>query len=866
VGFHVPVLVEREHPLARLTALLDEAAGGSGRLVFLGGEAGVGKTSLVGALVGAAAGRLAVRRGECDSITTTAALGPFIEAVPELSEVLEQAADVDRLRLFHRLRSALSAEPTLLVLEDVHWADEATLDLLRFLGRRLAALPLLVVATFRDDEVPGGSPLTGVLGDLATAPGVSRLSLSPLTEGGVRQLLESAGSPLDAAQLHRSTGGNPFYVSEVIASGWLQLPATVRDAVLARTARLSPAAQGVLAASAVLGQRADLPLLLTVSGQSAAAVDECVGSGVLVGDAEGWAFRHELARQAVEQTLTPGTRVRLHVAALSALRTLGGADGSRMAYHAAAAGDRDAVLEYAPGAAARSARLGAHREAAEQYRLALRFADAGHGDRVALLEALSYECYLTDQAQDAWAARRSALELSAEAGDLRAVGTDQRWLSRLSWFLGRNADAEQYGAQSVATLERVDDGHELAMAYSNLALLRMLGGDLAGAIAWGQRALGLARRIHDRDVEIHALNNIGTAMATDDDGIDGRARLAQSLDLALAADAHEHAARAYTNLGSVAVTNYRLADADRTLRAGLAYCDERDLDSWGLYIAAWLARSLAEQGRYAEADACASSILRRPHLSPVTRIPAAVVSGLLAIRRGQDDAGQLAGALAMAAGTGESQRLVPAACGLAEAAWLAGRLDEIEPAVEAAWPAALAHPNRWALGELSWWLAVAGVRRPTPAPVARPFRLLLDGDWKAAAHAWRELGCPLWAARALASSPDLSDGREALELVDRIGAPAVRRAMLRDRHAAGIPVPRGPQAARQANPAGLTARELEVLRLLAQGLSDAELAQRLFLSQKTVGHHVSAVLHKLGEPTRARAVAAAVRRRIVAAE
>jgi DNA-binding CsgD family transcriptional regulator/tetratricopeptide (TPR) repeat protein len=866
VRFDVAVLLEREHPLARLTALLEEAAGGSGRLVFLGGEAGVGKTSLVAALVGATAGRLTVRRGACDSIATTAALGPLVEAVPELSDVLEQAADVDRLQLFRRLRAVLSAEPTLLVLEDVHWADEATLEMLRFLGRRLSALPLLVVATYRDDEVAVDSPLTGVLGDLATSPGVSRLGLSPLSEAAVRQLLESAGSPLDAAELRRSTGGNPFYVSEVLASGVLELPPTVRDAVLARTSRLRPAAQEVLAAAAVLGQRADLGLLLAVSGQPASAVDECVRSGVLVGEGEGWAFRHELARLAVEQTLAPTTRIRLHAQALSALRALGGADGRRMAYHAAASGDRDAVLEYAPGAAARSARLGAHREAADQYRLALRFADAARGDRVALFEALSYECYLTDQIEDALAARRAAMELSVRAGDTRAVGTDQRWLSRLSWFLGRTDEAEQYGARAVATLEGVDDGHELAMAYSNLAQLRMLGGDSAGAVHWGERALALARRSHDREAEIHALNNIGTALASDDDAIDGRARLAQSLDLALAADAPEHAARAYTNLGSVAVINYRLADADRTLRAGLAYCDERDLDSWGLYMAAWLARSLAEQGRYAEAEECAARVLSRPHLSPVTRMAAAVVAGVLAIRRGEDDGGQLAGALTLAAPTGETQRLVPVACARAEAAWLAGRPDDIVTAVDAAWPAAIARPNRWALGELSWWLAVAGVRRPTPLPVARPFQLLLDGAWQAAAAAWRELGCPLWTAQALASSPDLADAREALELVDRIGAPAVRTAILRGRHTAGIPVPRGPQSARRANPAGLTARELEVLRLLAEGLSNAELAQRLFLSEKTVGHHVSSVLHKLGEPTRSRAVAAALRRRIVAAE
>src|SRR5205085_1158703 len=176
-----------------------------------------------------------------------------------------------------------------------------------------------------------------------------------------------------------------------------------------------------------------------------------------------------------------------------------------------------------------------------------------------------------------------------------------------------------------------------------------------------------------------------------------------------------------------------------------------------------------------------------------------------------------------------------------------------------AWAGALEFPNSWALGELSWWLAVAEVRRPTPIPVAAPFALLLEGSWRAAAEAWTAVGCPLWAALALGASPDAEDGRRALELLDPLAVPAVREALLRDRHALGIPVPRGPRASSRGNPAQLTGRELEVLALLAEGLSNADLARRLYLSEKTVGHHVSAILRKLGEPTRSRAVAAALR-------
>jgi len=870
------VLLEREDAFAALIALAEKAATGTGGLVFVGGEAGVGKTALCGALLEHAAALLAVRSGGCDNVTTAAALGPLVDAAPELTAVIEdESATVDRLRLFRRLRAVLSVEPTLLVLEDVHWADEATLAMLRFLGNRLDGLPLLVLATFREDEVATGHPLTVVLGELATGPAVCRIQLRPLSVDGVRRLVEAGGSCLDPVELHSRTNGNPFYVTEVVASCDEWLPDTVRDAVLARASRLSPAGRAVLAAAAVLGQRADLQTLTTVSGQQPAAVDECVQGGMLVGDGKAWTFRHELARLAVEQTLSPAIRNELHAAALQALRAAGLADDRRLAHHAAASGDRAAAWEHAPRAAARAARLGAHREAAELYRLALRFCPAdrelaaANGNsstacgRAELLASLSYECYLTDQLLEAYEARRAALELFERSGRLVAVGTAQRWLSRLAWFLGRNAESRRYAESAVSTLESLGASADLAMAYSNQAQLRMLDSDPDGALSWGNRAIELARRFGDQEAEIHALNNIGTAQGTYGDSLAGQQRLVHSLDLALAADATEHAARAYTNLGGLLQRSFRLRDADRWLRTGIGYCTEHGLDSWGLYMSTALAASLAEQGRYAEAQDCVDTVLGKAQLAPITRIRATVVAGQLAVRQGRDPAVYLDEALALAAATGETQRLVPTAVARAEAAWLTGDPERMVAEIDRAWSLSVAHPHPWDLGQLSWWLAMAGIRRPTPVPVARPFAFLLEEVWRAAAEEWQALGCPLWQAMALAGVPELAAARHGLELVRSLGATAVRQAMLANRHARGLPVPRGPRPSSRRNPSGLTARELDVLRLLVDGLSNAEVARRLYLSEKTVGHHVSSVLHKLGEPTRSRAVVAALRQGIV---
>jgi DNA-binding CsgD family transcriptional regulator/tetratricopeptide (TPR) repeat protein len=750
--------------------------------------------------------------------------------------------------------------------------------MLRFLGRRLAGLPLLVVATYRDDQAAASSRLTGVLGDLATAPHVARETLVPLTVAAVRELTRDARMDVGAEELHTTTGGNPFYVTEILAAPRNSLPVTIRDAVLSRIATLSDDGRRVLAAAAVLARPAGLDLLTAVAGVRMAAVDECVRHGVLVTDERGLRFRHELARRAVEDTLFPGARAHLHGRALQALRASRAPDEGRLTHHAAAAGEAAAVLEFAPRAAARASRLGAHREAAEGYRLALLWAAGVLGDpdprRAELLEALAYECYLTDELAEALDARRRALRLAERIGDARATGRNQCWISRLCWPLGRHEDSEVFAGRAVTTLERAaEDGPELAMAYSNLAQRRLLSGDTPAAVAAGNRAIELARRIGDRNVEIDALNNVGTALSAVDDDAEGTRLLHRSLDLALLDDVHALAARAWTNLGSIAVRNRRLADADRLLRAGVDWCAERDLDFWTLHMQAWLARSLAEQGRLVEAAQLAEQVLDRPRLSAVTRMMAASVAGIAACRQGRPGVERLAEALDLATGGGTADRAPPVSAARvevawlaarAEAAWLAGRLPDIVDEVDRAWPAAVALRNPWTLGELSWWLSVTGLHRRTPAPVAAPFALMLDGSWREAARAWNELGCPLWEAMALGASADLADGRRAAEIAERLGAAAVREALLRSRQAQGIPVPRGPRGSPADHPARLTARELEVLEQLSRGMTNAAIGQRLFLSEKTVGHHVSAILRKLDEPTRAGAVAAALRREIIA--
>ena len=859
------VLLEREPLLASLSSYLDEATAGTGRAVFLGGEAGSGKTSLVNHFAGSVGERLRVLRGTCDGTGTPRPLGPLVDVAMALGpSVVDQLGSDQPLRgtLFPAVRMALTTQPTLFLVEDAHWADEASLDMIRFLARRLADTRVLYVVTFRDDEVPADHPLTVVMGDLATTAGVARMQVPLLTLAAVAELIDAAGKDTDAAELHRRTGGNPFFVTEAISTDSAGIPPSVRDAVLARAARLPPPSRAALAAAAVIGPRCDVPLLLAVSGQPASAVDECVHSGVLLSAGVEVSLRHELARQVIEESLTSATRVRLHGLVLDSLTQIGVVDHRRLAHHAEASARSAAVAAHAPLAARRAARLGAHREAATHYRAALRHG-AGLSDsvRADLLEALSYECYLTDQLSEAFDARTVALDLRRDDGDPRLIGTDLRWLSRLCWFNGNNADADRYGKEAVAVLEPLGAGPELAMAYSNMAQLRMLVDDTDGALSWGGRAIELANQISDQDVLIHALNNVGTARLRGADPSEGVALLHNSLDRALAMEAEEHAARAFNNLGVGHLEQWSLRAAEKYFREGIAYCVDRDLDPWRLSMEAELAKVLVHRGRSAEGRSIARRVLRHPRLSLAARIPALTVVGLVSVRLGEPPAAALlAEAGAAAESTDEPQHLVPVAAALAELAWTAGHPETIIEETEQAWTGALKTENPWALGELGWWRLLGGAQPPASTAMSEPFALMVGGEMGAAAAQWAAIGVPHLQALALAASNELPDTRRALGILESLGAAATASAVMRHLRQRGLPVPRGPRPATRDNPAGLTAREFDVLRLLADGLSNAELARRLTLSERTVVHHVSAVLRKLDAPSRSRAVAIATKR------
>jgi DNA-binding CsgD family transcriptional regulator/tetratricopeptide (TPR) repeat protein len=864
------MLLERDPSLEALSAHLREARTRGGRIVMVAGEAGVGKTSLVRAF--AATSGVTAYEGACDALSTPRPLGPLVDIAPHIggstANLLTSGAPA--ADIFRSFLETLSARPGpgIVVFEDVHWADDATLDLFRYLGRRIAGTAALVVATYRDDEVRGAHPLRVAMGDLATSAAVHRMWVAPLSVGAVGQLArEMCGDrPIDAGSLHGRTGGNPFFVTEVLAVGATgangdAVPPTVTDAVLARTARLPSDARALLESASVIGAPAAPSLLARVSTREVpdraaarCAIETLLDAGFLREDPDGLVFRHELARAAIERDLAPGRRQQLHARVLAVLRTAPVAPGimARLAHHAEAAADTDAVLRFAPAAAARASAVRGHREAAAQYERALRFAERLEPlERAELLEAWSYECWLTNRIADAMEGRREAADIRRAGGDRRRQADDLVWLSQMLRGSGRAAEAEAAGAAAVDALRGLPPGRELAWAYSNLATHRMQDERTEEAIEWAQRAIDLATEVGDVRTLVTALASLGGALAKAGRG--GRQELERSRDLAMEAGLDAEAARAHVNLYAAVEAERHYDGTDLRYADALEFLTERDLDTWVVFLHALRCVTLLHVGRWDEGADLAAFVMANDPPEDTAWIALAVL-GAIRSRRGHADAPEaLDAALAAAEPFGGVTASGWVRVLRAEAAWLRGDREAAREEAAAGWATLAPDTHPWAAGELAAWMWRTGDMPAMPAGLrfARPYELTMAGDAEAASVEWNRMGCPFDGALALSDSAAEAAQRGALASFASLGAGAAAAMMRRKLRAAGARmVAVGPRAPARGNPFGLTARELEVMKLVAEGFEDREIAERLVLSPRTVSHHVSNVLAKVGSRNR----------------
>jgi DNA-binding CsgD family transcriptional regulator/tetratricopeptide (TPR) repeat protein len=858
------MLIERADELRALNSALRGAMEGHGRIVILSGEAGIGKTALLREFASNAPARAKFCWGGCEALFTPRPLGPLQDMAqmidPDIAVLLEQSAAQDRI--FPALLGALQKSPLChaLIFEDVHWADNATLDLIKYLGRRVAILRTLIVLTLRSDELGADHPLAQVLGDLPSAQ-TERIALNPLSPDGVRQLAENAGSALKG--LFEVTSGNPFFVTELLAGGagvGSGIPASVRDAVWSRLSRLSVQERELLEVMSIMPGSIEPELVRRLIADGAdAAIDSCMEKGLLVRDAAGLLlFRHELARKATLERLSPSRQKALHAKVDWAMAGGGDAMLARRVHHADGSGNAERVLALVPAAAAQAARMGAHLQAVAHLAAGLKHVDAAKPEQAAqLYEDWAYEAALAIKIDDSIIeARHKAAALWRQLGRLDKVGLNLRWLSRLHWYRGEAQQAKEFIDQAAMELEALPPGPELAMTYSARSQWHMLHDRMDEAIIWGKRAIELAEPLGETETRVHALNNVGSALLFSGQS-GGEAYLEESLSLALEHGFHEQAARAYTNYAEASVLFKQFDRAERLLAEGIAFDTSHDLDSWTHYLVGRQALLRLEQGRLREAETIASGVMKLEQLTLLMKLPALTVLATVRARLGEEDAPELlARALKDALATGEPQYVTPARFGLIEAAWLSG--DETALRAELAEMARmdLEKFDPWEISDFASWWERSGGKAPFPMPqadFAPPRKLEERGDYSAAADEWIRLGLPYKAALTLLLDPASADGQHLvravsiLEELEAKPAAAISRRMAKESGVESLlPKPRrGPYSATRSHPLGLTQREIEVLGLISQGYGNQDIAKRLFRSPRTVEHHVSSVLGKM---------------------
>lgn len=841
----VRLLLERDAELARLLAAADGARGGQGAGVALTGESGAGKSTLVQSLTDRATG-LRLMRGQCDPLSTPRPLGPFRDlASAGLLPSLRTGTDVVLPEVCEQVYDAVRDEPTVLVVEDLHWADAASVEVLRFVARRVEAMPLLLVVTYRDGEIGPRHPARALLGDFARLDGLARVPLAPLSLAAVRQLLD--GTPLDPGQVHRATGGNPFFVCEVAKDPGLPVPSSVRDAVLARTADVDPHDFEVLQLVASAPDRLD-DRLLPVLGVDLPTLRRLDETGLLSRDPGGIVFRHELARQAVESTIPPGGGPRLHARLLHALSGLDSVDPAVLTHHAVSAHENARASLHARAAAEEAIRSGAHSEAAAFFEIALEYLDTTSArERAALLLSLSFEQYMTSRLTEAIANVTATFPLWEEVGDREGLAAAHDAVAIYEYYNARRSQAEQHADQATVIASAAGATLPFANARATRAFLAYLRSEdgLVREVLEDPKIVTERASAPALGVRTALLESL-TLLVTGDH--DARADALASVERARSAGFDELASTGYSQVSSLDVEQGRFRAAERVLEESLPFTHDRDIPICRHFQTATRSRLNLAQGHWSAALEDAGAVLEHEGM-PVATLWPHLVSILVPLRRGENAAvSRLDQAWSLAEQIDEPMRRLAVLAALAEWCWMTGVEDS--RVTRAATDLPDGPTTGWGAGALLPWLRRLGLELPA-VTVAEPFRLALDGRTADAASWWRRAGDPFLEAMSLADSAEEKGRVRAVTLLDRLGAVGTADRLRLDLRRDGVDgVPQRPRASTQANPAGLTNRQLDVARLVARGLSNAEIAARLYISPKTADHHVSAVLAKLDLPRR----------------
>jgi DNA-binding winged helix-turn-helix (wHTH) protein/tetratricopeptide (TPR) repeat protein len=740
-------LLERASAAAELTRSLAAAAAGAGRVVLVAGEAGIGKTTLVQRFQDEVGGRATVLAGAADDLSTPRVLGPIRDLVDQLPghPVLDELHGEQLLTALEGIASETRL-PIVVIVEDLHWADDATLDVVRYVARRVRAMPVVLVLTYRDEAIEVGHPLRRVLA-LMRGPQVTRILLEPLTVAAVTEM--AAGTALDPEEVFSTTGGNPLFVTEVLVASPGSLPSSVRDAVLARVGRLDADTRDALRRLAVVPAHVDRDLARDLVGRRDDAWTDAERAGLLDGDSTHIWFRHELVRRAVEETLTASERVGVHAEVAERLHDAG-AEPSRVVHHATLGNAVDLVVSVGPIAAAEAQRTGAHRQAAQHLATVLEHRDRLSSVQQAELEsARAHSLYMVNRFEESLTCAHRAVEAAEASGDPDLLTRALLGLGRtVLWARG---PAVAVGVEQRALSVLGDDGDRELCALVHADLARALGELVSvGAVAQGSndalehasRALELAKTLARDDLRGYALMYRGSERLALGDA-DGRADLDEAVAVLRTLSRVDFAVRACVNASGSAYRAGRYTEAERYVELGFELAQDAEFFSGEYRLALTRACVRATTGRWSEAEAELTALLAADGepgiMEPLAR---SVLARLLARRGCFAEADETLRPAEAAASADEIRLLAPVTIARVELSWLApddgdlGADREMQRVLDAC-----ANSGHTVLqAELSRYLQRSGGSIGPFEEAPQPWASGLRGDWRDAARRWDERG------------------------------------------------------------------------------------------------------------------------------
>ncbi len=858
-------LIERDGFLDLLQTQLNNTAAGEGHCLFISGEAGIGKTTLVKAFLKQQADSCLIYQGACDALFTPRPLAPLHDILWHVSKDRWPVSTIleERSALFANFFQELSTKEKqlLIVFEDIHWADEATLDFIKFFARRISQLPCLFILTYRDDEIHSRHPLRNVLGQLPP-DSFTKISITPLSKQAVEKMAMEKG--YSGEDVYSISGGNPFYVNEILASYSPGVPDNIKDSILSVYDRQEEGTRHAWQICSVIPEGLEVNRFAKIRTSWDEAVDHCFAMNVIIVKNNKVVFKHELYRRTIEESLSPFKRIELNKKILELLLTSFEDEGEieRIVHYAKNANDKKLVVKYAPLAAKQAAAVGAHIEAAKLFLSAIEYYQENDKDTlIQFYESYAYQCYLTNQLKDAIIYAEKSLKLLKEKNEVQKICSCMRLLSWYWWFECNGTKAEFYATEAIDLLASQPSSPAKAMAFAHLGRLKMLSDQKEECLLWSEKAKLMAEELSNEEVLCYVLNSVGFILSknlfTRKNGLDF---LNQSKDIALKNNDEENIAYAWANLGVDVVVMKDFQVAKKILDEGIQFCEERDIGLGVKFLLTYKARLALETGNWKEAYSSANNYIKDENWPPVCKIGALVVVATIRMRCGANDVLPiLTEAKEKAFKNREPQRILPVMSAMLEYEWITGKEIIKESDLDLVVELVKQRGNIYDNSAFAYWLVKARNQKVALPEHYEAYLLNNHMQVHKAAELWKTLGCPYEQALALFEGTD-DDKRVALSIFQQLGADAVYEKTKMNMRAAGIKkIPRGLRESTKTNPAQLTNRELDILQLLQHAVQNKEIASTLYISPKTVDHHISNILFKLDVHSRSKAVTEAVR-------